>query len=761
MTSPRLRHSALALIVTLILLPGCSGSPGSLTALTSTNASPLLQADDKGVFALSPVMSTVAAGLVRIDIASPDLLPEEILIQDARFVMLSIPVRSGYRSYVADPASAPLPLRSIQELGIPGVTSATIEVVYLQQEIEGSSLIYQGDATQVTFEDYILVRAIGDLPPLLRTAENIATRANELFPSGAFSAGALSPVPDELNTEFAAGGSVPPPDLTDALVVYAATFLPPNLRTADNLAAVVNALDPSANLSGADIVAIPGGSLPGGIPLEPAVSGRPAGSFQISVQDETLATPQFTIENAAFIQLPVDPFPGFTTFAAEPSSSLLSLDFAQLQIDGVDAADCVVVHFPGQDPSSGASQIARSEGCGESRPLGSVRFAQFNASLNRNALGQLITDLSSPNQPQAQNIAEIIQRVNPDVLLVNEFDFDEAGQAAELFRDNYLAISQADGVNGVNYPYYFIAPSNTGIASGFDLNNNGQVVTTPGASGYGDDALGFGNYPGQFAMIVYSKFPIDTANARTFQKFLWKDMPGALLPDDPGTSEPADFYSPAELDIFRLSSKSHWDLPININGTIIHALVSHPTPPVFDGPEDRNGRRNFDEIRFWLDYITPGSGDYIYDDQGQTGGLTPGANFVIMGDQNSDPNDGDSVPGAANQILDSPLTNTSVTPSSLGGPDAAARQVGINANHLSDPAFDTADFADTAPGNLRADYVLPSSDLQILEAKVFWPEDEDPLFNIVGDFNPALDPNVFPARSASSDHRLVWVDLAP
>ncbi|NJK64376.1 MAG: hypothetical protein HC921_18295 [Synechococcaceae cyanobacterium SM2_3_1] len=197
MTSPRLRYSALALTLTLSLLPACSGSPGSLTDFTSTSASPLLQADDKGVFALSPVMSTVAAGLVRIDIASSDLLPEEILIQDARFVALPIPVKSGYRSYAADPASAPLPLRSIQELVIPGVTSATIEVVYLQQEgeIEGSSLIYQGDATEVTFEDYILVRAIGDLPPLLRTAENIATRANELFPSGAFSAAALSPVP--------------------------------------------------------------------------------------------------------------------------------------------------------------------------------------------------------------------------------------------------------------------------------------------------------------------------------------------------------------------------------------------------------------------------------------------------------------------------------------------------------------------------------------------------------------------------------------
>ena len=44
----------------------------------------------------------------------------------------------------------------------------------------------------------------------------------------------------------------------------------------------------------------------------------------------------------------------------------------------------------------------------------------------------------------------------------------------------------------------------------------------------------------------------------------------------------------------------------------VHFLVSHPTPPVFDGPEDRNGPRNYDEIRFWADY-SPRTGGYIYD----------------------------------------------------------------------------------------------------------------------------------------------------
>jgi 3-phytase/alkaline phosphatase D len=383
----------------------------------------------------------------------------------------------------------------------------------------------------------------------------------------------------------------------------------------------------------------------------------------------------------------------------------------------------------------------------------SIRFATFNASLNRNSEGQLITDLSTPNNTQAKTVAEIIQRNNPDVLLVNEFDFDAGGEAAQLFQENYLSVGQ-NGANPVEYPYFYVAPSNTGVASGFDLNNNGTVVTTPGAPGYGEDALGFGNFPGQYGMVIYSKYPIDTENIRTFQNFLWKDMPGALLPDAPNTPEANDWYSPEELEVFRLSSKSHWDVPIEVNGETIHVLASHPTPPTFDGPEDRNGTRNHDEIRFWSDYITPGEGSYIYDDAGDYGGLAPGSRFVIMGDQNADPNDGDSVDNAILQLLDNPLINTSITPSSEGGSEQAALQGGANATHITDPAFDTADFADGAPGNLRVDYVLPSQNLEITDAAVFWPESTEPQFPLVGTFNPST-PGGFP----SSDHRLVRVDV--
>jgi Endonuclease/Exonuclease/phosphatase family len=369
-----------------------------------------------------------------------------------------------------------------------------------------------------------------------------------------------------------------------------------------------------------------------------------------------------------------------------------------------------------------------------------IRFATFNASLNRNTAGQLIEDLSTPNNEQAKTVAEIIQRNRPDVLLINEFDFDAGHEALRLFQDNYLSVSQ-NGARSINYKYSYTAPSNTGVPSGFDLNNDGIV-------GGPDDAFGFGFFPGQFGMALYSRYPIDVGAIRTFQNFLWADMPGARLPDDLNTSAPNDWFSPAELEVVRLSSKSHWDVPIEIGRRTVHVLAAHPTPPVFDGPEDRNGLRNFDEIGFWADYVSPSRGRYIYDDEGGTGGLEPGEPYVIMGDYNSDPHDGDSVPGAIQQVLELPGLRTGITPSSPGGTEQAELQGGINDSHISDPAFDTADFADTAPGNLRADYVLPSRPLKLVDAGVFWPLQRDPHFPLVG---------VFPFPS--SDHRLVWVEV--
>jgi 3-phytase len=388
-----------------------------------------------------------------------------------------------------------------------------------------------------------------------------------------------------------------------------------------------------------------------------------------------------------------------------------------------------------------------------------VRFATYNASLNREKAGQLVADLRTPNNQQARNVAEVIQRVRPDVLLINEFDWSQDGTAPQLFQDNYLSIGQ-NGAEPIYYPFRAYMTVNTGIPTGFDLDNDGQVVMEPGTRGYGNDCQGFGQFPGQYGMLLLSKYPFDSiATIRTFHEFLWKDLPAPMLP---AMQDGSLWYSEEELDVLRLSSKTHMDVGLKIGRNTVHVLASHPTPPAFDGPEDRNGKRNHDEIRFWALYVTPSTeslnlpqprpGNFcstLTDSPDAKGGRSP--SFVILGDLNADPADGAAIPGAIQQLLDHPSVNGVFAPSSDGAAESARNQGGKNSSHRGDPRFDTADFsdADAGPGNLRCDYVLPSADLSILDGGVFWPVRADPLHRLV-EMQPV----------ATSDHRMVWLDVS-
>ncbi|HEY7886444.1 MAG TPA: endonuclease/exonuclease/phosphatase family protein, partial [Cellvibrionaceae bacterium] len=131
------------------------------------------------------------------------------------------------------------------------------------------------------------------------------------------------------------------------------------------------------------------------------------------------------------------------------------------------------------------------------------------------------------------------------------------------------------------------------------------------------------------------------------------------------------------------------------------------------------------------DYLS-GTADYLYDDTGKRGGLDEGVRFVVMGDLNASPHEGESVPGAIAQLLNHPRI-TDPRPASLG-----ARRARPHSPHSA---------LHTASWGMRVDYVLPSSNMQVLDAGVFWPEPDDALSHLVSD------------RGTGSDHRLVWVDI--
>ncbi len=412
-----------------------------------------------------------------------------------------------------------------------------------------------------------------------------------------------------------------------------------------------------------------------------------------------------------------------------------------------------------------------------------VRFATFNLSFDRTAAGMLTgelaltrteqdallarlaegslsgaTETKAKNVQQIRNVAEIIQRTRPDVFLLNEFDNDGKGESTadlKAFNDNYLAHAQHAEVTAISYPVMQNFATNTGLQSGYDLNLDGKTTA--------DDAWGFGNYHGQYAFAVMSKYPIDTKQIRTFQTFKWKDMPGEQNPiiDDCKASIPASrqcgdaWYSDAAWQQYPLSSKNHADVPVLIKTEkgeeVIHFLISHPTPPIFANAARHTVKHNRAEIAFWNDYVKGLS--YMTDDQGTKGGLKQNAKFVIAGDLNADPLTGDGDLSAIQDLLNNPLMNQAITngtliPVSEGGPECVSKGADCKRN-LDRPNPERI----TNSSVLQLDHVIPSANLNAVKSGVFWPASFEAGYHLVYDAKLGI------AKGVSSDHRMVWVDL--
>jgi hypothetical protein len=343
-----------------------------------------------------------------------------------------------------------------------------------------------------------------------------------------------------------------------------------------------------------------------------------------------------------------------------------------------------------------------------------IRIATFNVSLGRKGPGLLLRDLGRGDDPQIATVMSIISKVRPDILLLTDFDHDYDGIALGVFRRKLAA-------QDIDFMYSYAVMSNAGRHSGADLNGDGYF-------GGPEDRHGFGRFPGAGSMAILSAFPVNQAEVRDFSSLLWQDLPEAKN----AGAHPAQ----------RLAYRSAWDVPVVLpDGRILHLLASHASPPVFDGPDDLNGRRNADEIRFWslfLDGALPGIDR-----------LRPEEPFVLLGDFNADPWDGEGARADVRALLGD-VRITDPQPSSRGGSVAATAQGGPNLLQLGDPALDTVDWDETrTPGNMRVDYVLPSSDLVVTGAGVFWPAPDEDGFDLVGSDG-----------QTGSHHRLVWVDIA-
>ena len=303
----------------------------------------------------------------------------------------------------------------------------------------------------------------------------------------------------------------------------------------------------------------------------------------------------------------------------------------------------------------------------------------------------MLRDLRAAD-PQVLAAAQVISAAAPDVILLTGFDWDLNGLALVEF-GKILAES------GHPMPYSFSARPNSGLATGLDLNGDGR-------KGRADDAQGFGQFSGQNGMAILSRMPL--GDVIDYTDFLWRDLPDNLMPALSDDIAAIQF----------LSSTAHWDVEVQTSSGPLHLLAWSATPPVFDGPEDLNGRRNHDEALFWLHHL-------------------PDAPYILLGNINLDLVDGDGRPDAIHALL-----QATQDPQPQGAYQPP--QTGINQRQKGDPRLDTAVFADDAAGNLRVDYVLPARSLTIIRSAVVWPTPDDPMAIAV---------------ETASNHRLVWVDI--
>ncbi|KPQ17911.1 MAG: Metal-dependent hydrolase [Rhodobacteraceae bacterium HLUCCO18] len=264
------------------------------------------------------------------------------------------------------------------------------------------------------------------------------------------------------------------------------------------------------------------------------------------------------------------------------------------------------------------------------------------------------------------------------------------------------ALREALRDRGADYAHLFAAAPNSGRPTGIDLDGDGRTWRAR-------DAHGYGLFSGDGGMALLSRFPI--GGVRDFTGLPWVALPGNA----------AEGVTPAAaLPILRLHSVGAWDVEVLTPAGTLNLLASHASAPVFDGPEDRNGLRNADELLFWVQYL---------------GGWTPEGSslsaerFVVMGTFNIDPERGEG----RREGLAALRTHARLQDPEPRRPDGG---------------MVTADWPEDGPGQLRVDYLLPSRTLAVTDSGILWPGDA-PLLGISAG-----------TASAASDHRLVWIDLA-
>lgn len=328
----------------------------------------------------------------------------------------------------------------------------------------------------------------------------------------------------------------------------------------------------------------------------------------------------------------------------------------------------------------------------------SIIVATADAGLSADEDGKVLSSLRSGNDEAAKDLAKSLQSARPDVVVLTGIDVDSSAATVDVLREQYLEKAQ-DGTQPITYSFVFAPQTNSGVASGADLDGDGTV----GGPG---DALGHGAFEGQESMVVLSRLPIDNSAVRTFDSMLWKDLPGNHVKQA--------VYSSLVTSTLPLQSTSLWDVPLTVGSSTIHVLATSATPA--GGSEAADEQRHEDQLSFLTRYS---SGDAslksIVDDQGRPGPLAASSRTVVVGSLGADADQSDAGSSSVQSFLDAAGAGT-VAPSWGSDRSSEAAPFVWSAplrKFLDDSARSTRIGVEDSG---RFDYVVPSSEMRTLRS---------------------------------------------
>ncbi len=312
-----------------------------------------------------------------------------------------------------------------------------------------------------------------------------------------------------------------------------------------------------------------------------------------------------------------------------------------------------------------------------------IRIATFTVELDRKGPGLLLRDIESGKDKQIQAVIAEIVKAKPDIIVLQRFDWDMGRLAVQAFQNKLKN-------KGWDLPHAFAPRPNSGAKLGSDLPKDG--------------VQSFGRFPGNRGLVLLSRFPIQSDKIQNHSDVLWSQISNSQSPDTGSLAKNQKLPSVALVTV-----------PILVHSTLVWVTTFHANAPLFDGGSGRNVKRNADEITFASQLVIK----------------NPEPGIMVM-NANLDPEDGKGSRNAIRSVLAQPrLIDT--TPQSEGGVANA------DTNHNGNPAFDTVDWPDDDPGNLRVSYILPTREFTVKDAGVQW---------VPGQSNLA------------SRHRLVWADIS-